>query len=127
MYKAIVENKGDSKYYASTRHSGFVLDTEGKESNPIDALLASLCACMGHYVRDYLADQRISHNGFSLEAKAGVTPDKTRLAPIDVQIKVKDAKLDDRQISELLKSVEVCKIRKIMNEVPGLAVSLSGQ
>jgi len=125
MYKAIVENKGDTKYYATTRHSGFVLDTEGRESNPIDALLASLCACMGHYVRDYLADQRIQHNGFSLEAEAGVMPDKARLAPIDVHIKVNEAKLDDRQISGLLKSIEVCKIYKIMKEVPGLSVSLT--
>ncbi len=126
MYKAIVENKGDTKYYATTRHSGFALDTEGKESNPIDALLASLCACMGHYVRDYLADQQIPHNGFSLEAEAGVTPDKARLAPINVHIKVNEENLDDRQISGLLKSIEVCKIYKIMKEVPGLSVSLTG-
>jgi uncharacterized OsmC-like protein len=124
MYKAIIENKGDSKYYATTRHSSFMLDTEGQESNPIDALLACLCACMGHYIRDYLVDHRIPHNGFSLEAEAGVTPDKARLGRIDVHIKVKEAKLDDRQISELLKSFETCKIHKIMKEVPGLSVSL---
>jgi uncharacterized OsmC-like protein len=125
MYNAIVENKGDSKYYATTRHSGFVLDTEEKESNPIDALLASLCACMGHYVRDFLGDRRIPHSGFSLEAKAGITPDKARLARIDVHISVKDAMLDDRQVSELLRSIESCKIHKIMKENPGLTVSLT--
>jgi hypothetical protein len=28
MYKAFIENRGDAKYYATTRHSTFVLDTE---------------------------------------------------------------------------------------------------
>src|SRR5512143_27905 len=65
MYKASIENKGDSKYYVTTRHAGFVLDTEGNGANPIDTLLASLCGCIGHYVRDYLVDQQIAHSGFS--------------------------------------------------------------
>jgi hypothetical protein len=42
MYKAFIENRGDSRHYAVTRHSSFVLDTEGNGANPIDALLAAL-------------------------------------------------------------------------------------
>ena len=29
MYKALVENRGDTKYYATTRHARFELDTNG--------------------------------------------------------------------------------------------------
>lgn len=126
MYKASVENKGDSKYYATTRHSSFVLDTEGNGANPIDALLASLCSCMGHYVRDYMADHQIMHSGFAIAAEAGVTPDKARLANINVRIDLKDGKLDDQQATEMLKFVEKCKVHKILKEEPGVTVSLAG-
>jgi len=127
MYKASIENRGDSKYYATTRHAGFVLDTEGNGANPIDTLLASLCSCMGHYVRDYLVDQHICHTGFAIEADAGVTPDKARLAGINVRIDLKDVKLDDRQAAELLTFIEACKVHKILKENPGVAISLTGR
>jgi uncharacterized OsmC-like protein len=126
MYKASIENKGDSKHYATTRHSTFVLDTEGKGANPVDTLLASLCGCMGHYVRDYLVDHQLTHNGFSIEAEAGVTPDKARLADIKVRIDLKDIRLDDRQATEMLKFIEICKIHKAMKDNPGVTVSLAG-
>ena len=127
MYKASVENKGDSKYYATTRHAGFVLDTEGNGANPIDTLLAALCSCMGHYVRDYLVDRQIRQSGFSIAAEAGVTPDKARLAEITVRIDLKDAKLDARQAAEMLKAIESCKVHKILQGNPGVTVSLTGR
>jgi len=125
MYKAIIENKGDSKYYATTRHAGFVLDTQGNGANPIDTLLAGLCGCMGHYVRDYLIDHQIRHTGFAIEAEAGVTPDKARLAGIKVRIDLNDVRLDARQAAEMLEFVENCKVHKILKENPGVTVSLS--
>lgn len=126
MFKASIENRGDSKYYATTRHSGFVLDTEGNGTNPIDTLLASLCGCMGHYVRDYIVDRQIAHSGFSIEAEAGVTPDKAGLAGIKVRIDLKDVKLNDQQAAEMLKFIEKCKVHKILKENPGVTVSLNG-
>lgn len=126
MYKAFIENRGDSKSYATTRHSTFVLDTEGKGANPIDTLLASLCGCMGHYVRDYLVDQQITHHGFSIEAQAGVTPDKARLADINIRIDLKDVRLDDQQATGMLKFIEMCKVHKILKDNPGVTISLTG-
>ena len=126
MFKASIENRGDSKYYVTTRHGSFVLDTEGQGANPIDTLLASLCGCMGHYVRDYLADRQIMHDGFAIEAEAGVTPDKARLAVIKVRIDLKEVRLDDRQAAEMLKFIEKCKVHKILHENPGVTVSLKG-
>lgn len=126
MYKAVIENKGDSRYYATTRHSSFVLDTKGNGARPIDTLLASLCGCLGHFVTDYLVDHRITYNGFAIEAEAGVTPDKERLAQINVRIDLKDVRLDDRQAVEMLKFIEVCKVHKILKNDPGVTVSLVG-
>jgi uncharacterized OsmC-like protein len=123
MYKALIENKGDSRYYATTRDSSFVLDTEGKGANPVDTLLASLCGCLGHYVREYMTDNQILHNGFSVEAEAGVTQDNSSLARINVCIDLKELDITDRQESEILKYVERCKINNILNKNPGVSIS----
>ncbi len=127
MFKAFIENKGDSKYYVTTRHASFVLDTEGNGANPIDTLLASLSGCIGHYVKDYLVEHRIAHSGFAIETESGVTPDKTRLSEIKVRIDLKDVNLDDRQVAEMLKFIENCKIHKILKENPGVSVSLESK
>jgi uncharacterized OsmC-like protein len=81
---------------------------------------------MGHYVRDYMVEKKIAQSGFVIEADAGVTSDKSRLAGITVRIDLKDGKLDDRQAAEMLKFVEKCKVHKILHENPGVTVSLTG-
>lgn len=111
MYKAFTENKGDSKHYATTRHSNFVLDTAGNGSNPIDTLLASLCGCMGHFVRDYMIAHQITHNGFNIETEADMTADKT-LGKISVRVDLKDVKFNDSQMAEMLKYMENCPVHK---------------
>lgn len=110
MYWAAIENRGDSKHHATTRHGSFVLDTEGNAPNPVDTLLASLCGCVGHYVRDYLREQGIAPPKFAIEAEAAPTRDNTRLAGIDIFIDLKGTELDERQKSDLLKYVERCKV-----------------
>jgi uncharacterized OsmC-like protein len=73
-----------------------------------------------------MVDRQITHSGFAIEAEAGVTPDKARLAHINVRIDLKDVKLDDQQAAEMLKFIEVCKVHKILKEDPGVTVSLTG-
>lgn len=126
MYRASVENRGDSRHYATTRHAGFVLDTEGKGSNAIDTLLASLCGCLGHYVRDYLQVRQIAYRSYEIAAEAGVTPDKSRLGGISVSIDLKEVQLDDRQAAELLAFVGQCKVRTALADNPGVTVTLAG-
>lgn len=124
MYKASIENRGDSKSFATTRHASFVLDTEGEGANPIDTLLASLCGCLGHYVRDYLADHQIAHNGFSIVAEAGTTADKASLADIKVRIALADVKLDGQQSAEMLQFMKNCKVYRILHQSTGVDISL---
>lgn len=124
MYKASIENRGDSRSYTVTRHAKFVMDTEGNGANPVDTLLASLCGCLGHYVRDYLIEQQISYGEFAINSDAKVTPDKSRLDKINVLIKLKDAALTGRQSGELLEFLDNCKIHKILKINPGVAITL---
>ena len=124
MYKASIENRGDSRSYVTTRHASFVMDTEGNGANPVDTLLASLCGCLGHYVRDYLNDQRISYRDFAINAEAKSTPDKSRLDTINVIIHLGDVVLTDQQSGELLGFLDNCKVHKILKINPGVAISL---
>ena len=126
MYRASIENRGDSNYHATTRHSSFVLDTEGTGANPVDTLLASLCGCLGHYVRDFMADRQIPHKGFVIAAEAGVTPDRASLDKIHVRIDLKEVTLDDRHVTGILTCLENCKVHKILKDTPGVTISLTG-
>ncbi len=110
MYEASIENIGDSKYFATTRDSGFVMDTEGHGSSPIDALLASLCGCIGHQAREYMTRNGITSDGFSIHAEANLTTDKVLLSDLKLFIDMKRTQLDDRQKSDLLEYAKRCKI-----------------
>ena len=127
MYKATIENHGDSQHHATTRHSSFLMDTKGQGSNPVDAFLASLCACLGHYVRDFLDENKIRSNGFAIDALAGVTPDTNRLTEIQVAIDLRDAHLDQVHRAALLVALEQCKIHHILAQIPGIKLTLSAQ
>lgn len=127
MYRASIENRGDTRSYAATRHASFVLDTNGNGANPVDTLLASLCSCMGHYVRDYLLDQGLDHSGFGIAAEAGVVKDTGSLAEIQARIDLGGVKLDERQSAGLLMFVENCKVHRILKVNPGVAVTIAGQ
>lgn len=125
MYNASIENRGDSKYYATTKDYHFVMDTEGNGANPIDTLLASLCGCIGHQAREYLREQRISSHGFVVSAEAGLTNDKTRLSDISLSIDMKDTQLDSGQRAGLLKYVERCKIHNTLKAGCSIKMVLS--
>ncbi|NVN99495.1 MAG: OsmC family protein [Geobacteraceae bacterium] len=125
MYKASIENRGDTKSYVTTRHSSFVLDTGGDGANPIDTFLASLCGCLGHYVRDYLVDLHLGQSGFSIDAEAAIAPGTASLAEIRVRIDLGELKLDSWQRADLLKFVENCKIHKIVKDNPGVSVTIA--
>lgn len=124
MYKASIENRGDSRSYANTRHAEFVMDTECNGANPVDTLLASLCGCLGHYVRDYLIEQQVPYGAFTINSDAKVAPDKSQLDKINVLIILKDVVLTDQQSEELMRFLDNCKVHKILKKNPGVVISL---
>ena len=87
-----------------------MLDTEGNGSNPIDALLASLCGCMGHMTREYLAKNGINSDGFTIQAESTLTTDGIRLSDIKLSIDMKNTIFKNQQKAGLLEYIEKCKI-----------------
>jgi uncharacterized OsmC-like protein len=126
LYSAAVENRGDSTYLATTKHGSFVMSTGGRGVNPVDTLLASLCACVAHYARDFLRDRNIPADALTVSASATATPDGGRLAEIDARIEVKGATLDDRQRQDLLRAAERCKVHNTLKAGCGIRVTVGG-
>lgn len=114
MYRASIENRGDSRFHAVTRNGALVLDTEGGGANPVDLLLASLCGCVGHYVRACLRDRQIASRGFTVDAEASTTPDETELSLITLSLDLPGVTLDEPTRAALLGYVERCKVLKIV-------------
>ncbi len=124
MYAATVENRGDARYHATSRGYGFVLGPEGQGANPGDTLLAALCGCIGHYVRQFFRERRIAFDGFTLDARAETTPDESRLARIDVRLDLGSVRLDEPQRAELLAFVERCRIHRTLSAGCAIEVAL---
>jgi uncharacterized OsmC-like protein len=116
MYRASIENRGDTRYHATTKDAAFVLDTAGQGANPVDALLASLCGCVGHYVRDYLRELGIAYRSFTIDAEATATADQKKLAGITLWIDLGDTELGPQKRAGLLAFVERCKIHGTLRE-----------
>lgn len=126
MNRATIENKGDSRFFAATKDYSFVLDTEGRGANPLDALLASLCACVGHMTREYLKKNGIEHTGFRVEAESQMTDDLARIADIRLDLDLSGTELDAAGKSALLSSVNACKIRQTLKNACDVQIALGG-
>jgi uncharacterized OsmC-like protein len=110
MYKVMIENWGDSRFLATTRHGSFPMDTRAKAPNPVDTFLAGLCGCLGHYARDYLDGKAIPAPLFAISAEATATADHSRLADITIGIDLGDVRLAASQERELVAHVQQCKL-----------------
>jgi len=124
MYRASIENQGDTRYLATTRHSSFVMGTEGNGANPVDTLLAALGGCVGHYVRDFLRDRAIPAAGFQVVLEASTTADRSRLAGISVQIDLGETQLDAALEPELLAFIERCPIHGTLRQASPIVAVL---
>lgn len=110
MFKAAIVSKGDHKYFATTQHSQFLLASDGSGSKPTDALLASLCGCLGHYVGDFLQQEKIAFSEYSVSADSELTEDQTRLGDIHITVEVKDASIAKAAYDKMLIFITQCYI-----------------
>jgi uncharacterized OsmC-like protein len=124
MYAVTIENGGDAKYHATSRGYRFVLGPQGAGANPGDTLLAALCGCIAHYVRQFLRERRIESEGFAIAAEADSTPDESRLASIRVRIDVRSTALDEPTRAALLAATEQCKIHRTLKLACPIDVTL---
>jgi uncharacterized OsmC-like protein len=124
MYAVTIENRGDAKYHATSRGYEFVLGPQGAGANPGDTLLAALCGCIAHYVRQYFRERGIRSDGFGIQAEAESTPDESRLSRIEVRIDLRGTPLDDAGRAELLAYAERCKIHNTLKAACPVSVAL---
>jgi uncharacterized OsmC-like protein len=127
MYQTTIENWGDSRFLATTRHGSFPMDTKARAPNPGDTLLSGLCGCMGHYVRDYLDGKAIAAPHFTIAAEATATADQSRLAEIKVSIDLGGVRLAASQERELLAAVLRCKLHGTLRQACPISVVVRRQ
>jgi uncharacterized OsmC-like protein len=125
MYTVTIENRGDAKFHATSRGYGFVVGPQGAGANPGDTLLAALCGCVGHYVRQFLRERGLAKEGFAMAAEAESTPDERRLARIEVQIDLGAMALDEAGRKDLLAAAEQCKIHNTLKAACPVTISLA--
>lgn len=125
MYSASIENKGDSRSYATTGDYKFVIDTAGRGANPIDTVLAGLCGCMGHWVRNYLLAEHIDAAEFGVKAEAELTSGREQLCDISVVIDMLETKLDRHHGEALLKYVEGCPVHGTLKAGSRITIALT--
>ncbi len=121
MYSASIENNGNRQYRASTKGYGFLMGQEG--ANPIDVLLASLCACVGHHFRDHMVAQTWVFSLMTVTANAELAADKLALARIAVSVDVQGAQMTEAQKSELLRQASRCPIYNSLSKGADITVS----
>lgn len=114
MYEARVTSNGNERYHAITRHAEFEMATNGTGSSPTDVLLASLCACLGHYIGVFLAQQKVPTVDYEVSANAELTAERSRLAEINVTLDVRKAALSEAAQTELLRFITQCQIHNTL-------------
>lgn len=124
MYAVTIENRGDTRYHATSRGYEFVLGPQGAGANPGDTLLAGLCGCIGHYVRQFLLERGIASDGFRIAAEAESTPDQSRIARIDVWIDLGGMSLPEAGRKLLLAAAERCKLHNTLKAACLVTISL---
>ena len=114
MYKASIKNSGDQQYHVETRDYSFLMGQGG--AGPIDTLVASLCACLAHHVRDRLLEHKIAFSILTMKAEADLAADKRSLAHISVSLGVNGSELADAQKEDLLQQAGLCPIFNTLNK-----------
>lgn len=124
MYAVTIENRGDARYHATSRGYEFVLGPQGAGANPGDTLLAGLCACVGHYARQFLQERGLASDGFRIAAEAESTDDQSRLARIDVWIDLGVIPLPEAGRKLLLAAAERCKLHNTLKAACPVTIAL---
>lgn len=123
MYTASVENKGASRFVATTKDGEFVMGQGGVGA--IDAMLASLCGCVGFHVRDRLMEKKIAFSSFTIMADGGKSADGSFINRIAMTLHVESRALTAAEKEDLLAQAKTCPIYNTLAKVAEIAFSLS--
>ncbi|MBI5163093.1 MAG: OsmC family protein [Magnetospirillum sp.] len=123
MFRATVENHGDSRYVATTGTSAFVIDTQGRGPHPLEALLASQAACIAHHVVAWLRDQGMDNPGFTIAASAELNGDKSRIGAMAITAGLDRLVPDAVQRAQLHAFVQRCPIYRTLSDACPVTLS----
>lgn len=120
MYTALVENNGSQQYRATSRGYEFIMGLNG--ANPIETLLAGLCACVAHHVRDRLIERKKAFAAFTVKADAELVEDGLAIARIGLAIEVRGVALTAAEGDDLIAQAKQCPLYNTL--VKGTVIEL---
>lgn len=126
MYRVEVSSEGAYKFNVKSKDYEFLVDVNGKGVTPPDALLASLAACVGVYIRKYADGAKLDLGDFTVSAEAdlGKAP-PYYFRQINVAVDLKGKELDERRKKALLEFIKNCPVHNTLKNDPVVNIALS--
>ncbi len=124
MYSVQITNDADYLFKVKSKDYEFLVDTKGKGVTPPDALLASLGACIGVYLRKYVEGAGIDLKGFTINVKAEFSKDPVCFRTIDVEIDLKGFKIEERRTKAMVAFLKNCPMHNTLKTNPDINIQI---
>lgn len=125
MYRVDIINSGDSSFKVKSKDYEFIVDTKGKGVTPPDALLASLGACMGVYIRKYAEGAELALGEFAISVEAEFCKEiPIYFKTINICIDLKGIKLDECRQKVMLEFIKNCPVHNTLKNNPLIEIKI---
>lgn len=124
-YSVKINSKFGKQFDVTARQYGFEINADGKNTAPLEALLAGLGACVGVYIRLYCERTSLAIGEFDVTVSGSLTTERPfRFAQIAVAVDLKGAELDDMRRNSLLSFVKNCPAHNTFKTSPEIAINI---
>lgn len=105
--------------------NGFTIHTDqriadggdGLAPTPFETFLASIGTCAGIYIKGFCESRNLPTDGIQIEQKLVFDPIKQKIGKIQLEIQVPES-FPQQYHSALIKSANLCAVKKMMEEPP---------
>lgn len=105
--------------------NGFTIHTDqriadggdGSAPTPFETFLASIGTCAGIYIKGFCESRNLPTDGIQIEQKLVFDPIKQKIGKIQLEIQVPES-FPQQYHSALIKSANLCAVKKMMEEPP---------
>jgi uncharacterized OsmC-like protein len=115
MHQTTIVSTEARKCHASGEKLSIDMASDGLGANPVDVLLASLGACIGHYVGLFLEREGVVHGSFEIDVQCEPVAGEAHLGTIHLAIRVRGANLAAAQKEALRGFVTQCRIHATLS------------
>ncbi len=125
MYKITVEHEKNMNFKVRGHDAEMVIDADGGAIAPLEAMLASLGACAGVYIRKFAWSVKLPLEKFKVTVQGDLT-DKAPYAfkKIEILVDLKGAKLDESKRASLLRFIKNCPVHQTLKINPEIDITL---